>query len=107
MSLLLISLSILSASQTAPPRRDLALYYRRACAECHGADGHARSPLGIRLAGRALADPRWQSRTKDEEMVKAILRGKREMPAFGAQLPEAEAKALVEQVIRPMAARKP
>lgn len=106
MSPLVLSLSLLAASQNAP-RRDLALYYRRACAECHGADGAARSPLGFRLSGRALADARWQARTKDEEMVKAILRGKREMPAFGAQLSELEAKALVEQVIRPMAARKP
>jgi len=103
---LLLSFSLLVPSQGAP-RRDLALYYRRACAECHGVDGSARSPLGFRLSGRALADARWQSRTKDEEMVKAILRGKREMPAFGAQLSEAEAKALVVEVLRPMAARKP
>ena len=106
MSPLLLSLSLLAASQTIP-RRDLALYYRRACAECHGADGSARSPLGFRLSGRAFSDARWQARTKDDEMVKAILKGKREMPAFGAQLSEAEAKALVTQVIRPMAARKP
>lgn len=106
MSPLLLSLSILSSAQNAP-RRDLALYYRRACAECHGLDGSARSPLGFRLSGRALADARWQARTKDEDMVKAILRGKREMPAFGAQLSEAEARALVAEILRPMAARKP
>ncbi|HJV21942.1 MAG TPA: cytochrome c [Holophagaceae bacterium] len=105
MSVLLLLLSgTLSASQT--PRKDLALFYRRACAECHGQDGGARSPFGLRLAGRNLADHRWQAKTPDADMVKAILKGKREMPAFGASLSEEDAKRLVTEILRPMAARK-
>ncbi len=88
------------------PRKDLPLLYRRACAECHGVDGGARSSSGFRLAGRNLSDPRWQSRTKDSDMVRVILKGKREMPAFGASLTEMDAQRLVSEIIRPMAARK-
>jgi mono/diheme cytochrome c family protein len=39
-------------------------------------------------------------------MVKSILKGKGSMPAFGAQMSEAEALQLVTEVIRPMAAKK-
>ncbi|MBI3131690.1 MAG: cytochrome c [Acidobacteria bacterium] len=101
-------LLLLSGMVTVPqaPRKDLALFYRRACAECHGVDGGARSGSGLRLAGRNLADHRWQARTTDGDMVRAILKGKREMPAFGANLSEEDAKRLVTEILRPMAARK-
>lgn len=103
-AMLLVILGAIPASQA--PRKDLALFYRRACAECHGADGGARSPSGLRLAGRNLADHRWQSRTTDADMVKSILKGKHEMPAFGASLSEEDAKRLVTEILRPMAVRK-
>ncbi|HJW31896.1 MAG TPA: cytochrome c [Holophagaceae bacterium] len=105
MSAMLLLLSgMVSVSQA--PRKDLALFYRRACAECHGADGGARSPSGLRLAGRNLSDYRWQARTTDADMVKVILKGKREMPAFGASLSGEDAQRLVTEILRPMAARK-
>jgi mono/diheme cytochrome c family protein len=94
------------ATPTQAPRRDLAAYFRRACAECHGPEGNGRGATGTRLAGRNLADPRWQARTPDADLVKSILKGKREMPAFGATLTEEEAQRLVTQILRPLAARK-
>ena len=103
-AMLLVLSGLVTVSQT--PRRDLALFYRRACAECHGVDGSARAPSGLRLAGRNLTDHRWQSRMTDSDMVKAILKGKREMPAFSASLSEDDAKRLVTEILRPMAARK-
>jgi mono/diheme cytochrome c family protein len=104
MTVVLLFVGMVATSQG--PKKDLSLFYRRACAECHGSDGGARSASGLRLAGRNLADYRWQARTTDSDMVKAILRGKREMPAFGASLSEEDAKRLVTEILRPMAARK-
>lgn len=94
------------ATPAQVPRRDLVAFYRRACAECHGLEGNGRAVGGGRLAGRNLADPRWQARTPDADLVTSILKGKREMPAFGATLTEEEAQRLVTQVLRPLAARK-
>ena len=55
---------------------------------------------------RSLASPRWQARIRDSQMITAILKGKGSMPAFGAQMTEAQALKLVTEVIRPMAAKK-
>jgi mono/diheme cytochrome c family protein len=86
--------------------RDLALYYKFACANCHGQDGSARSWTGMRLEGRPLNDPRWQAKVTDAEMVKAIREGKHSMPSFKSQLSEADAQRLVKDIIRPLAAKK-
>ena len=86
--------------------KDLKALFARSCAACHGEDGSGRGPGGQRLGGKDLANPRWQARTRDSEIVSAILKGKGSMPAFGAQMSEAEALKLVTQVIRPMAAKK-
>ena len=85
---------------------DLKALYSRSCAVCHGEDGSGRGPNGQRLGGKDLASPRWQARTRDSQMVAAILKGKGAMPAFGAQMTEAQALQLVTEVIRPMAAKK-
>ena len=86
--------------------QDLKALYGRSCAVCHGEDGSGRGPNGQRLGGKDLANSRWQARTRDSEIVKAILKGKGSMPAFGAQMSEADALKLVTEVIRPMAAKK-
>jgi mono/diheme cytochrome c family protein len=101
-SLLLLATPLLLKAQG----RDLALYYKFACATCHGQDGSARNWNGLRLEGRPLNDPRWQAKVTDAEMVKVIREGKRSMPAFKSQLSEAEAQRIVTELIRPMAARR-
>lgn len=80
--------------------------YARSCAVCHGEDGSGRGPNGQKLGGKDLANPRWQARTRDSQMVSAILKGKGAMPAFGSLISEVDALKLVTSVIRPMAAKK-
>ncbi|HXC16550.1 MAG TPA: cytochrome c [Holophagaceae bacterium] len=96
----------LSARPAFEDAKDLKGLYNRSCAVCHGEDGSGRGPNGQKLGGRDLANPRWQARTRDSQMVNAILKGKESMPAFGAQMSEADALKLVTEVIRPMAAKK-
>lgn len=106
----LVVMVLASAGLSARPAfenaQDLKALYSRSCAACHGEDGSGRGPNGQKLGGKDLANPRWQARTRDSEMVKAILKGKGSMPAFGAQMSEADALQLVTEVIRPMAAKK-
>lgn len=101
-SLILIALPVALGAQT----KDLPQFYKFACASCHGQNGSGRSWTGARLEGRVLNDPRWQARETDDELVKSILKGKRSMPSFKSQLTEAEARRMVVEVVRPMAARK-
>ncbi|HTL99003.1 MAG TPA: cytochrome c [Holophagaceae bacterium] len=104
-SLLCLATAGLGAA-TLDGAQDLKALFSRSCAVCHGEDGSGRGPNGQRLGGKDLANARWQARTRDSEMVKAILKGKGAMPAFGAQMSEADALKLVTEVIRPMAAKK-
>ena len=94
------------SAATFDDAQDLKGLYARSCAVCHGEDGSGRGPNGQRLGGKDLANARWQSKTRDSEIVKAILKGKGSMPAFGAQMSEAETLKLVTEIIRPMAAKK-
>ena len=105
--LLMVASVSLSARAAGPvDSQDLKGLYAQSCAVCHGEDGSGRGPNGQKLGGKDLANPRWQARTRDSEMVGVILNGKESMPAFGALMSEAEALKLVTQVIRPMGAHK-
>jgi len=107
---------ILSLATTALPgaiavanstqSKDLKAFFQRTCATCHGPDGSGRAANGARLFGRNLADAKWQAKQKDSDLVKIILRGKGAMPGFRAQLSEEEAKVMVSEVIRPLAAKR-
>ena len=98
---------VASVSLSAAQGRDLKAFFQRACAQCHGTDGSARGPGGQRLGGRVLNSASWQARMPSERLAKSIRTGKNTMPSFEAQLTEAEALRLVEEVIRPLAvARK-
>ena len=106
--LLALPAATLAAHAPAPlaDAQGLKALYSRSCAACHGEDGSGRGPNGQRLGGKDLASPRWQTRTRDSQMVVAILKGKGSMPAFGSLMSEADALKLVTEVIRPMAAKK-
>ncbi len=93
-------------AMSAAEPRDLKVFFQRTCAACHGPDGSGRGSSGQKLPGRALSDARWQSKEKDSDLAKSILKGKGGMPAFQAQLSQAEVEQLVAEVIRPLAARK-
>jgi mono/diheme cytochrome c family protein len=86
--------------------RDLHVFYRERCVACHGAEGTGRGPTGARLGGRNLADARWMARQDDAALVASLLKGRGAMPGFARQLTESEAKRLMAEVLRPMAAKK-
>lgn len=89
-------------SPPAPPPKDFRGLYLEMCASCHGQDGSARSPSGHKMHGQDFTDPKWQAARTDEQIVKVILDGKGHMPAFRGALSEADALALVQQVLRTM-----
>ena len=97
---------LVPAMSAADDTAELKALYARSCAVCHGEDGSGRGPSGQRLGGKDIANPRWQARTRDSQMVGAILKGKGAMPAFSSLISEVDALKLVTSVIRPMAAKK-
>lgn len=88
-----------------PSVHDLKAQYRFSCAQCHGLDGKAKGPGGIRLPGRVLADRAWLARQNDEVLVASILEGKDGMPGFKHKLSPEDAKRMLTDVIRPLARR--
>jgi len=100
---LLLALSTLSLSAEV---RDLKAFFQERCAVCHGPDGTGRSANGTRLGGRNLVESRWLARQEASGLAASILKGRGAMPGFRRQLTEAEARRLVTEVIRPLAARK-
>jgi len=86
--------------------RDLKAFFQERCAVCHGPDGTGRGANGARLGGRNLAEARWLAKQEEPGLVASILKGRGAMPGFRRQLSEAEARRLVAEVIRPLAARK-
>jgi mono/diheme cytochrome c family protein len=84
---------------------DLRSQYQFSCSRCHGLDGTAKGPGGIRLPGRVLADRKWLAQQKDEALLKSILEGKGAMPGFKYKLSLEEAKRMLSEIIRPMARR--
>ncbi|MEI6971154.1 MAG: cytochrome c [bacterium] len=86
-----------------PVAKDLRLFYQQNCAGCHGVDGAALGADGKNLKGPDLTDAAWRKKTKDEDMVKTIMKGRffgLAMPAFKDKLTNDEAELLVTDVIR-------
>jgi len=86
-----------------PVGKDLRSFYQQNCAMCHGLDGSAVDAEGKKLRGQDLTDTDWQRGTRDDEMVKTILKGKffgRAMPSFKGALTEEEAQVMVTDIIR-------
>ncbi len=99
-------LLVLLCTPLAAEVRDLKAFFQERCAVCHGADGTGRGPNGARLGGRNLGDGRWLVKQEEADLVASILRGKGAMPGFRRQLSDAEARRLLVEVVRPLAARK-
>ena len=86
-----------------PAGRDLRVFYQQNCAGCHGPDGSAVSAEGKKLSGQDFTDPDWQRGTRDDKMVKTILKGKFfgwAMPSFKDTLTPEEAQQMVTDIIR-------
>jgi mono/diheme cytochrome c family protein len=100
---IVFALWVIPALAQGPEQKDLKEFYQQNCAGCHGPDGSAVSAEGKKLKGQDFTDQDWQRNTKDEEMVKAILKGKffgLAMPKFKDVLTEEEARRMVTDIIR-------
>lgn len=73
------------------------------CAQCHGPDGTANTPMGKKLNAKNLTDAKVQSEFTDAKAATSIKDGVKEngkvtMKAFGDKLSDDEVKALVSYV---------
>ena len=68
------------------------------CATCHGRDGRAGTFHGWILGAQNFTDARWQTKTSDDEIIRAIQTGPKAMPAFQKKLSTAEIEALAAYV---------
>ena len=76
---------------------DGAAVYKTKCSPCHGADGSGNTPMGKKVAAKALGSPEVQKQT-DEQLQKVIASGKGKMPAFADKLSAAQITELVKFV---------
>ena len=74
---------------------DAAAMFKTRCSPCHGADGSGDTPMGKRVAAKALGSPEVQKQT-DEQLQKAIESGKGKMPAFSSKISAAQIADLVK-----------
>src|SRR5215468_2791360 len=73
------------------------------CAQCHGPDGTANTPMGKKLQAKNLTDAAVQKGFSDADATKSIKEGVKQngkvtMKAFGDKLSDDEVKALVSYV---------
>ena len=104
---LLIAAPLLAQAPNAPaapsgpaPVADLNAFYLQSCAGCHGQDGSATRPDGKKGKAQDLTSAWWQKHTRNDEIVDAVLNGRRHMPAFKGRISEADAMKLATEVIR-------
>lgn len=93
------------ASSAAPAKSvaELKAFYAANCVRCHGPDGSGRSAEGQRLKGRDFTDAAQMAKESDAKLAKTIRKGiffGVVMPPFREQLTEAEAMALVKEILR-------
>jgi mono/diheme cytochrome c family protein len=65
---------------------DPAVMYAQNCARCHGANGRGDPEIKKTLPVRDFSDPEFQARAQTDDLVRVIMAGKGQMPAFGASL---------------------
>lgn len=97
--IMLLALPVLKGRAETLPEKNLYEFYQQNCSGCHGVDGAAVDSQGKKLRGEDLTDAAWQRRTKDQTMVKAILKGiffGWAMPAYKDKLTAEEAQRMVD-----------
>ena len=71
------------------------------CAKCHGEDGRARTPKGLKMKAQDFTDPEFQRVQTDEKLIDAVTNGTdKDMPPFGKVLSPGEIETLVKKDVR-------
>ena len=66
---------------------DPAVMYAQNCARCHGANGHGDPEIKKTMPNvRDFSDPTFLAKAQTDDLVRTIMAGKGQMPAFGASL---------------------
>ena len=68
--------------------------FSQKCVSCHGSDGAGKTAFGQIAGARDLADPGWQDRVNDKEIVNSIIYGRGQMPSFEKKLSKEQVTAL-------------
>jgi cytochrome c oxidase cbb3-type subunit III len=80
---------------------DPAVMYAQNCAKCHGADGHGNAEIKKTMPTvRDFSDPMFISSAQPDTVVRTIMAGKGQMPAFGASLSLPKMQSLSGYVLR-------
>ena len=100
---LTLTLTLLIASALSVRAADAKENWTKYCAQCHGADGTANTPMGKKLNAKNLTDSKVQAAFTDAKAATSIKEGVKEngkvtMKAFGDKLSDDEVKALVAYV---------
>ena len=98
-----LTLSLLITSSLSVRAADAKENWTKNCAQCHGPDGSAHTPMGKALRAKNLTDAKVQAAFTDDQAAKSIKEGvKRDgmvaMKAFGDKLSDDDVKAMVAYV---------
>jgi cytochrome c6 len=75
--------------------------YRQRCQKCHGTDGTGETSLGKISGAPDFTDSGWWAKhSNNSELVNAITRGRKSMPAFGKKLTRSQITSLAAYVQR-------
>jgi mono/diheme cytochrome c family protein len=102
-TIIALTISILIAAPLSVRAADAKTNWANNCAQCHGADGSANTPMGKKLSAKDLTDPKVQAAFTDAKATQSIKEGVKQggkpaMKAFGGKLTDDEIKALVAYV---------
>jgi mono/diheme cytochrome c family protein len=79
---------------------DTAVIYAQMCARCHGVDGRGDTELKKTMPVRDFHDPAFRARATTDDMVRVMMAGKGQMPAFAQNLSLPKMQAMAGYVRR-------
>ena len=88
------------AAMAAAAYKPSTLFVQR-CAKCHGEDGRAQTPKGLKMKARDFTDAEFQKGKTDAQLIDSVTNGtEKDMPPFGKVLTAAEIENLVKEDVR-------
>ena len=88
------------AAMAAAAYKPSTLFVQR-CAKCHGEDGRAQTPKGLKMKARDFTDAEFQKGKNDAQLIDSVTNGtEKDMPPFGKVLTAAEIENLVKEDVR-------